>query len=138
MWFYLQLYAIILRCVRSLDLETTHTKLHHVQNVKYQVVSFTLKRLCQMASNPVIKACMYQLALVEFSPCSGVKFRQQCYEWCNHSTSQEHNEFFKTHGVHWTELARLSYFDIVQCLIVDLIHNILLGKFKIYHINLSL
>ena len=35
--------------------------------------------------------------------------------------------FFSQHGVRWTELARLPYFDLVRHTIIDLMHNLLLG-----------
>ena len=36
-------------------------------------------------------------------------------------------EFFKRHGVGYTELVRLPYFDVVRMTVVDPMHNILLG-----------
>jgi hypothetical protein len=42
-------------------------------------------------------------------------------------TAEERDEFFAEHGVRWTELARLKYFDIVKYTVVDPMHNLLLG-----------
>ncbi|KAJ7017492.1 hypothetical protein C8F04DRAFT_1215036 [Mycena alexandri] len=39
-------------------------------------------------------------------------------------------EFFKKYGVHWTEFARLTYFDLVKWTVVDPMHNLLLGVAK--------
>ncbi|KAJ7731484.1 hypothetical protein B0H14DRAFT_2409444, partial [Mycena olivaceomarginata] len=40
------------------------------------------------------------------------------------------DEFFKKHGVRWTEFARLKYFDLVKYTVVDPMHNLLLGVAK--------
>ena len=42
---------------------------------------------------------------------------------------RERDEFFKTYGVHYTELNRLPYFDAIRMTVVDPMHNILLGTF---------
>src|SRR6185369_7958039 len=38
-----------------------------------------------------------------------------------------HKEIFCEKGIHWTELARLSYLDLCQATVVDLMHNLFLG-----------
>ncbi|KAF8839068.1 hypothetical protein BDN67DRAFT_880957, partial [Paxillus ammoniavirescens] len=43
---------------------------------------------------------------------------------------EEHEEYFQKHGVRWTELARLSYFNLVRHTIIDPMHNLLLGIVK--------
>ncbi|EIW73973.1 hypothetical protein CONPUDRAFT_40430, partial [Coniophora puteana RWD-64-598 SS2] len=42
----------------------------------------------------------------------------------------ERREFFERHGVRWTELARLPYFDLVRQSIIDPMHNLILGIVK--------
>ena len=39
-------------------------------------------------------------------------------------------EVFKESGIRWSELLRLPYFDIVQCVVVDAMHNLFLGLIK--------
>lgn len=43
-------------------------------------------------------------------------------------TEEEREDFFSEHGVKWTELVRLWYFDIVKFTVVDPMHNLLLGE----------
>lgn len=40
---------------------------------------------------------------------------------------KEKDEFFKLHGARWFEFARLSYFDPMRMVIIDPMHNLLLG-----------
>jgi hypothetical protein len=39
-------------------------------------------------------------------------------------------ELFKQSGIRWSELLRLPYFDIAQCVVVDAMHNLFLGLIK--------
>jgi hypothetical protein len=39
-------------------------------------------------------------------------------------------DLFKQSGIRWSELLRLPYFDIVQCVVVDAMHNLFLGLIK--------
>jgi hypothetical protein len=39
-------------------------------------------------------------------------------------------DIFKQSGIRWSELLRLPYFDIVQCVVVDAMHNLFLGLIK--------
>jgi Transposase family tnp2 len=39
-------------------------------------------------------------------------------------------DLFKQSGMRWSELLRLPYFDIVQCVVVDAMHNLFLGLIK--------
>lgn len=49
-----------------------------------------------------------------------------------HSAADEASmtEQFNKTGVRWSELARLSYFNMVHCVIVDSMHNLFLGLIK--------
>lgn len=38
-------------------------------------------------------------------------------------------DYFKVHGVRFTEFARLPYLDIVRASVIDPMHNMLLGKY---------
>ena len=39
-------------------------------------------------------------------------------------------DLFRQSGIHWSELLRLLYFDIVQCVVVNAMHNLFLGLIK--------
>ena len=43
-------------------------------------------------------------------------------------TSAARESFVKLHATRWTEFARLPYFDLVCCIVIDPMHNLLLGK----------
>ncbi|KAG1908158.1 uncharacterized protein F5891DRAFT_1179677 [Suillus fuscotomentosus] len=66
----------------------------------------------------------------EFDPHNGEEHRCRCFQEKALETRDEHNTFFDKHGVHWTELARLPYFDLVRQTIIDSMHNLLLGIIK--------
>ena len=57
----------------------------------------------------------------------GKEHRKKCFEWKD-LPPPERDKFFSIHGVHWSELARLPYFDIVRQSIIDPMHNLLLGQ----------
>ena len=56
----------------------------------------------------------------------GKEHRKKCFEWKD-LPPPERDKFFSIHGVRWSELARLPYFDIVRQSIIDPMHNLLLG-----------
>jgi len=66
--------------------------------------------------------------LLGFQARTGEMHRKQCYQWKDLQAEDEQDEFFAKHGVRWTELARLPYFDIIRCSMIDPMHNLLLGK----------
>ncbi|KAJ6585872.1 hypothetical protein B0H19DRAFT_1250627 [Mycena capillaripes] len=66
----------------------------------------------------------------EFPERTAEEHRKLAEEYRNLSTEAEKEAFFAVHGVHWTEFARLEYFDIVKWTVVDPMHNLLLGIAK--------
>ncbi|KIJ57838.1 hypothetical protein HYDPIDRAFT_171515, partial [Hydnomerulius pinastri MD-312] len=66
----------------------------------------------------------------KFEPRSSEEHRRQCFEDKVLPTQEDHEEFFEEHGVRWTELARLPYFDLVRQCVIDPMHNLLLGIVK--------
>ena len=56
--------------------------------------------------------------------------RQDAYEWrrCNSNASRK--RFVQQNGVRWSELLRLTYFDPIRFIIVDLMHCLFLGIAK--------
>ncbi|KAF7346894.1 hypothetical protein MVEN_01441600 [Mycena venus] len=61
---------------------------------------------------------------------NGDEHRKLCFKYSALTTDDARNEFFATHGVRWTEFARLEYFDIVRYTVIDPMHNLLLGVAK--------
>ncbi|KIJ06468.1 hypothetical protein PAXINDRAFT_91930 [Paxillus involutus ATCC 200175] len=59
---------------------------------------------------------------------NGEEHRKGCFEEKSLQTDEEREEYFQKHGVRWTELARLPYFDLVRHTIIDPMHNLLLGE----------
>ena len=45
-------------------------------------------------------------------------------------------QLFKQSGIRWSELLRLPYFDIIQCVVVDAMHNLFLGLIKEHFIGI--
>lgn len=52
-------------------------------------------------------------------------------EWKHAETQVEHSKIEREHGVHYTELLRLPYFDTAHFSVIDPMHNILLGTTKL-------
>jgi hypothetical protein len=50
-------------------------------------------------------------------------------EYANLKTAKARDDFVKKHATRWTELSHLPYFDTVRMIIIDPMHNLLLGKF---------
>lgn len=50
-------------------------------------------------------------------------------QYANLKTPKARDDFVKKHATRWTELSRLPYFDTVRMIIVDPMHNLLLGVF---------
>ncbi|KAJ7615963.1 hypothetical protein FB45DRAFT_935019 [Roridomyces roridus] len=68
--------------------------------------------------------------LNEFQRRTGAEHRRLAYMYKNLATVEEKELFFSEHGVRWTEFARLYYFDLVRCTVIDPMHNLLLGVAK--------
>ncbi|GBE85372.1 hypothetical protein SCP_0705590 [Sparassis crispa] len=66
-----------------------------------------------------------------FPACDGEEHKRLAREWKTLSSEEERADFFKAHGVRWTELARLPYFDPVRMTVIDPMHNLLLGVVKL-------
>lgn len=50
--------------------------------------------------------------------------------WKNASSSSEREKVFKRHGLRWTELLRLPYWDPTRFTVLDSMHNLFLGEFQ--------
>jgi hypothetical protein len=58
-------------------------------------------------------------------------------EWRAHAQAfqattdaEKRDKLFQNHGIRWSELLRLPYFDISRCIVVDSMHNLFLGLIK--------
>ena len=58
-------------------------------------------------------------------------------EWWAHAQAfqaatdaEKRDKLFQNHGIQWSELLRLRYFDISRCIVVDSMHNLFLGLIK--------
>ncbi len=56
--------------------------------------------------------------------------RESAHSWFNASDLDAREEIFNASGVRWSELLRLPYFDIIRCVVVDVMHNLFLGTHK--------
>ncbi|KAF8222418.1 hypothetical protein L208DRAFT_1322728 [Tricholoma matsutake] len=54
--------------------------------------------------------------------------------WQELSSEKDRNESVKDHGVCWSELLRLPYWDLTQYVTIDLMHCFYLGLFR-HHIQ---
>ncbi len=60
------------------------------------------------------------------------EMRKYAYLWRDTTTLKEREGIFDTHGVRWSELWRLPYWDPTRMLVIDSMHCILLGLVR-YH-----
>ncbi|KAI0709952.1 hypothetical protein C8Q76DRAFT_624966, partial [Earliella scabrosa] len=51
-------------------------------------------------------------------------------EWKNATTEKEREATFKKHGLRWSELLRLPYWDPTRFALVDAMHNLFLGALR--------
>jgi hypothetical protein len=65
-----------------------------------------------------------------FAPCNGKDFHQKSYAYHALNSKDAHKKFFDEHSIRWTEFARLSYFNVVRCSVIDPMHNLLKGIVK--------
>ena len=55
------------------------------------------------------------------------KHRQNALDWRRCNTNAARSRFVKEHGVRWSELLRLSYFDPIRFIVIDPMHCLFLG-----------
>ena len=53
--------------------------------------------------------------------------RAAAEEWKNAETKSDRDKIFKQHGVRWSELLRLPYWDPMRFIVIDGMHNLFLG-----------
>lgn len=62
-----------------------------------------------------------------FEACTDAEHRAAGERYANLTTNAARDDFVKQNAVRWTEFARLPYFDLVRCVVIDPMHNLLLG-----------
>lgn len=58
-------------------------------------------------------------------------------EYARCTTQAARDEFVKNFASRWCELARLPYFDVCQMIVIDPMHNLLLGMYGSLYIDVS-
>ncbi|TFY72264.1 hypothetical protein EVG20_g747 [Dentipellis fragilis] len=75
-----------------------------------------------------------------FQSCSHAEQMRLAKEYAQSATQSARDEFAQQNATRWCELARLPYFDVCHMIVVDPMHNLLLGLVKthFYHIWIQL
>ncbi|THU81127.1 hypothetical protein K435DRAFT_823486 [Dendrothele bispora CBS 962.96] len=66
--------------------------------------------------------------LIAFPPRTHEEHVKHGHQYAGCHSKTERDEFVKNFAARWSELARLPYFDICRMIIIDPMHNLLLGK----------
>ena len=61
---------------------------------------------------------------------TAARHREIAKEWRDAGTDHERKEIFEEHGIRWSELLRLPYWDPLRFPVVDAMHNLLLGNLR--------
>ncbi|TFK80420.1 hypothetical protein K466DRAFT_452191, partial [Polyporus arcularius HHB13444] len=61
---------------------------------------------------------------------TATEHRRLAAQWRDAATEAERRDLFKEHGVRWSELLRLPYWDPIRFPVVDPMHNLLLGNLR--------
>ncbi|KAJ2929408.1 hypothetical protein H1R20_g7676, partial [Candolleomyces eurysporus] len=71
-----------------------------------------------------------------FNPRHDYEHRMHGKTYANLTSAKAREDFTKSNAARWSEFARLPYFDMVRSIIIDPMHNLLLGLVKthFYHI----
>jgi hypothetical protein len=66
--------------------------------------------------------------ILGFWACTDTKHCAAREKYAGLETNAARQKFVKVNTVRWTEFAHLPYFDLVHSVIIDPMHNLLLGK----------
>ena len=61
---------------------------------------------------------------------SGEEHRRVAEEWRDATTEEEQNQIYEDHGIWWSELLRLPYWDATRMVALDSMHLFYLGNFQ--------
>jgi hypothetical protein len=56
--------------------------------------------------------------------------REAGERYANLTTNAAREEYVRLNAARWTEFARLPYFDLVRMVVIDPMHNLILGMSK--------
>lgn len=65
--------------------------------------------------------------MIAFPPRTHAEHLRHAHEYNECESQAARDRFVKDHAARWFELARLPYFDICRMIIIDPMHNLLLG-----------
>ena len=82
-------------------------------------------RFCSLCYLP--KSDINCLDESKFKPVTAEEHRRHAKEWLDATSKSKRKALFKKHGVRWSELLRLSYWDPILWVVVDGMHTLLLG-----------
>lgn len=87
--------------------------------------SHSAKKFCSICSLPWQQR--NDLNASSRTPLSAERFRQRALEWKEARSQSEREKLFKKHGIRWSILLELPYWDPPRFTIIDSMHTILLG-----------
>jgi hypothetical protein len=67
------------------------------------------------------------ITFLGFEACTDAEHCAAGERYANLTTNAARDDFVKQNTVQWTEFARLPYFNLVRGLVIDPMHNLLLG-----------
>jgi hypothetical protein len=98
------------------------------QNEKATPQAFEKNGKCSSEHHPLaLIDCMLTLSS-GFPPRSHAEQLKFAQEYAECATQGSRDEFVKKHASRWFELARLPYFDVCRMVVIDPMHNLLLGS----------
>lgn len=72
-------------------------------------------------------------SLIAFEPRTNEQQRELGERYRKLTTVNARKNFVKEHATRYTQLSRLPYFDLVEQIVIDPMHNLFLGEFSILH-----
>jgi hypothetical protein len=91
-------------------------------------VSYASEHFCSCCL--LKKDDMENLDFTQWSSRSSQEHRTIAEKWQSAFSEEERDELFQKHGLRWTELLRLPYWDPTRFVLVDSMHTFLLGALK--------
>ncbi|TFK47537.1 hypothetical protein OE88DRAFT_1714432 [Heliocybe sulcata] len=90
--------------------------------------------------NQIAKATKQAFTKDGFRVWTDPEHRQLMNQYCTCQSKNEQAEFVRAHGMRWSELVHLPYFDMCCMIVVDPMHNLFLGLVKshFYHVWVQL
>lgn len=67
-----------------------------------------------------------------FRPCTNEEHQRLGEEYRQLRTPTARKNFVKDHATHYTQLSRLPYFNLVEQIVIDPMHNLFLGTYRLH------